>query len=320
MARDALELLLTTLEVRLHAFALAEIAAGKRLLFGGIDAVIVHYVVDGTGMIETAGNAGAALAPGSIAIAPPGLSHSLSGTGGPVQDVPARDRGAMLADGLIRFDAAGGGEGDLRVASGTIAATHGGSFGLFDTLKRPIVADMAGAEPVERAMAIIRDERSRPGIGTHALIEALMKEWLVLMLRDQLTRSGESPLFARLIDPRLTRAVMHVIEQPAAAHSVDRLAAAASMSRSAFAKKFHDVYNQTPMDFVARARLHRAAALLIGTGLPVTLVAASLGYASRSHFSRAFRASYGEDPSGYRRKMAECRNDPPRRALSAARA
>jgi AraC-like DNA-binding protein len=83
------------------------------------------------------------------------------------------------------------------------------------------------------------------------------------------------------------------------------------MSRSAFAKRFNEVYDQTPMEFVARARLHRAAALLRGTDLPVKLIASSLGYSSRSHFSRAFRAAYGDDPSGFRRRMAQARVDPP---------
>ena len=55
------------------------------------------------------------------------------------------------------------------------------------------------------------------------------------------------------------------------------------------------------MEFVAKTRLHHAAELLRGTDLPVKAIAASIGFASRSHFSRAFRAAYGRDPRAYRR-------------------
>jgi len=43
-----------------------------------------------------------------------------------------------------------------------------------------------------------------------------------------------------------------------------------------------------------------AGGLAALSGLPVKTVAARAGFASRSHFSRAFKASAGADPAGYR--------------------
>jgi transcriptional regulator GlxA family with amidase domain len=40
--------------------------------------------------------------------------------------------------------------------------------------------------------------------------------------------------------------------------------------------------------------------MLAGSDLPVKSIAAAVGYASRSHFSRAFAARFGDDPSRYR--------------------
>jgi AraC-like DNA-binding protein len=312
MPHGALDQLLTTLEVRLHAFALCEIRRGFRLVFGAMDAVVIHYVIAGDGVIEAGGGQGIPFGPGSILIVPAGLGQKLAATWNIVEDVPAQDHCAMLADGLIAFDAAQGEDGDLRILCGTISATYGGSSGLFDALQGPLIEDMSGFEAVRRAFAIMLAERGRPTIGTHALTEALMKECLILLLREHLARLGtESALFSSLVDPRLSRAVMQVLDHPAAAHSVDRLAAAAGMSRSAFAKRFCEIYDQTPMEFVSRTRLHRAAALLRNTDLPVKLIASSLGYASRSHFSRAFRAAYRDDPTSFRRSMAQSRIDPP---------
>jgi transcriptional regulator GlxA family with amidase domain len=40
--------------------------------------------------------------------------------------------------------------------------------------------------------------------------------------------------------------------------------------------------------------------MLRSSNLPVKAVAAAVGYASRSHFSHAFRAEFGVDPTGFR--------------------
>ena len=54
------------------------------------------------------------------------------------------------------------------------------------------------------------------------------------------------------------------------------------------------------IDFLMKVRLRLAAHLLTTTDLPVKLVAKSIGYSSRSYFSRAFRAAYGQDPASFR--------------------
>jgi AraC family transcriptional regulator, activator of mtrCDE len=65
------------------------------------------------------------------------------------------------------------------------------------------------------------------------------------------------------------------------------------------------VYGESPLGFVQRVRLWHAATLLSTTDLSVKVVAASVGYASRSHFSRSFRAAYGVDPRTYRQIRTE---------------
>jgi len=72
------------------------------------------------------------------------------------------------------------------------------------------------------------------------------------------------------------------------------------MSRSAFVAHFTAVFERTPMDVLKEIRLRRAARLLRTTDLPVKAVAGQVGYASRSYFSRAFKAHFGADPAAYR--------------------
>ena len=207
------------------------------------------------------------------------------------------------------FDATGGGTGDLRpdlrVVCGLIMASISGSFGLLDAVTRPIVEDLREVPIVRQGFALMLDEISAPTLGSRALIGALMKACVVMQLRRHFAGSGHDyGVLSNLRDARLGKAVAAVLDKPAAPHSVASLACVAGMSRSAFAREFSQSLAMSPMAFVARTRLHHGAELLRSTKLPVKLIAASIGFASRSHFSRAFASAYGADPSRFRSDLA----------------
>jgi AraC-like DNA-binding protein len=300
---SSLDRLLATLDVQLHGFAVCEVRSAARLLFDPMNVIVVHYVLAGRGQLEVDGAAAAEVGAGSILIVPANRAQALVAGDFAETEVPAADNCAAIVDGLLKFDAAQGETGDLRTICATLTATYGGSFGLFDSLAHPIVDDATDIPAVRSAFQMLADERAAPDIGTHALTGAIMKQCLILLVRRHLQRgSSSSPFFAALADARLARAVSLVLQRPAARLTLADLAEVAGMSRTAFAKAFVDAFSQTPMDFVQKARLHRAAQLLAATELPVKVVAASLGFASRSHFSRAFRRAYGADPSSYRKR------------------
>ena len=184
---------------------------------------------------------------------------------------------------------------------GTIAATYAGALGLFDGLHEPIVETVEPQSALWSVFEAMLGEVATPGIGSQAMTEALMKQSLILLLRQHLTRfSADSPFFAALRDRRLARAITAIVERPAAPHTVDSLADIAGMSRSTFSDRFSALFGQAPIEFVQKVRLRLGAHLLASTDLPVKVVAASVGYASRSYFTRAFRAAYGADPTTYR--------------------
>lgn len=313
MHAEALERLLTTLDVSLHGFAVCNVAEDARLVFEPMDMVVLHYVLRGQGVLEVPGSEPQRFGAGHMLAVPAGCGQALAGSGPIVRSVEAGEHCAMLVDGLVRFDAANGAAiADVMTICSTLSATYGGSFGLFDTLVGPLVRDMTDVPPVCSAFDLLLAERSRPDIGTHALTEALMKLCLVLLVRRELRGDiVDSPLFVGLRDPRLAAAVTEVLRTPAAPRTVEELARLAGMSRSAFAAAFTASFGQAPMDFVQKTRLHHATKLLAGTGLPVKAIAASMGFASRSHFSRAFRRAYGLDPTAYRRRHLDATSDAP---------
>lgn len=303
MELSSLDRLLATLDVQLHGFAVCEVGPGARLTFEAMNVIVVHYVLAGEGLLEVEGAAAAAIAAGSILVVPANRRQALAAGQAATIDIPAADNCAAVVEGLLKFDAADGASGELRTICATVTANCGGTFGLFDGLAQPIVDDATDVPAVQRAFEMLAEERARPDIGTHALTGSLMRQCLVLLVRRHLRRgSSSSPFFAALADPRLAKAVALVLQRPAARLTLADLAAAAGMSRTAFSKAFAEAFAETPIEFVQKARLHRAAQLLAATELPVKVVAASLGFGSRSHFSRAFRRAYGADPSTYRRQ------------------
>ncbi|HEY8472460.1 MAG TPA: AraC family transcriptional regulator [Natronosporangium sp.] len=56
----------------------------------------------------------------------------------------------------------------------------------------------------------------------------------------------------------------------------------------------------SPAAYVERARLDRAAALLVRTATPIKQVAAAVGYPSVAPFTRAFARRYGQPPGRFR--------------------
>lgn len=80
---------------------------------------------------------------------------------------------------------------------------------------------------------------------------------------------------------------------------VSSLAETAIMSPGHFARRFKDVYGETPYAYLLTRRVERAAALLRG-GMSVSRACADVGYTSLGSFSTRFTDVMGQTPSDYR--------------------
>lgn len=319
MEQQIVDRLLTTLDVAVEAFARCRIDRGFKLMARGTAEIEVHYVLSGTLHLDVPGNEPMVCETGSIVLVPPHLRQSMGADGGAGTEMLAIDNCTPAPNGLMEFVATNGGPGDVQFVCGLISANISGSFGLLDTVRRPICEKLDDLPMIRLSFEMMQAEVQRPGLGSRALTGALMKTCVLALLRRHFGRSDhETSLLSTLRDPRLGKAVAAVLDKPAARHSAAALASIAGMSRSAFAREFSQAFAMSPMAFVARTRLHHAAGLLQSTNMPVKVIAASIGFSSRSHFSRAFRDAYGTDPSAYRR--GESGAEPADDALVSARA
>jgi AraC family transcriptional activator of mtrCDE len=298
MAANNLDRLLAALVVHLHSASVCTIGQGWRLAFEPLEATTVHHVLAGSGAVRVGNAPPLPYAPGSIIVVPPRQGHVVGDAGLEVQEVSAEDHCSPFADGLAAF-AAGSGPGTLLLC-GSIPAPHGRALSLFDLLTETVV-QMPADEVGRGAFALMRAEIAAPRLGTAAMTEALMKACLVALLRGRLRGGDQGSVSTALpADPRLARAALAVLESPGAPHTVASLADKAGMSRASFADHFGRTLGSGVMEFVQSVRLRAAARLLETTALPLKAVAAAVGYADPSSFSRAFRGAYGTDPTAYR--------------------
>ena len=296
-----LDKLLSRMDVRVGYFSRCLLTTGWRLRLPGPPHAMLHFVLQGRGVVRGPGNRPFPLAPGWLAIVPRGAAHMLESVGEVKHDrrIDVVPEGAQVPSCLV----AGSMEHpDLIVACGLVHVRYGRTVGVFDQLRDVLAVDLSDCPQVQTALEGIIAERSEPRHGSDAMNGALMTQCLVHLFRHLArTRDATLPWLAALNDPRLARVVNSILDNPAAHHTVDSLSETAAMSRSAFAQHFVDAFGHPPMNLVRLVRLQSAADLLAQDAtLSIDAVAERVGFSSRSHFSQAFKDHYRSSPSAYR--------------------
>lgn len=279
------------------------IPRNARVPFEPVDTVSVLFVVAGSGFFGVGNTAALPIIPQNVLIVPPrtlqawiGHEHANGETEGRALCISIDDQLALLQQQSQTDEA-------ICVIRAEIDVRNGGVAGFFDYLGHSILETLAENDVPSRIFDAMISEMTAPKRGTQAIVDGLMTALLILLLRQYLQRGyAASSVFTMMADPRLARAMAGVLARPDGQHSIDSLATAAGMSRSAFIDTFRKVFAKTPSEFLQEFRLKFAAHLLTTTDLSIQIVASSVGYSSRSYFSRAFRASFELDPSSYRIK------------------
>ncbi|GAA4724267.1 AraC family transcriptional regulator [Isoptericola chiayiensis] len=120
---------------------------------------------------------------------------------------------------------------------------------------------------------------------------------LVSTSRDLATDDVEDQVMGSL-----TRVVQLVEERLDRGVRIGDMADAAGCTTGALERRMRRVFGLTPKQFVLRARVDRATALLVQTDLALADVAVRAGFYDQPSFTRTFVRLTGETPSAYRRK------------------
>jgi AraC-like DNA-binding protein len=305
VSRHDLDRLITSLEISFVKLAECLVAPGWRLHFAGTETSGLHYCVSGSGRLFANRRAPIELRPHTLVILPKDTSFRLE-SGGSQGDTGARTvRGdiANATPGLVSRFVAGDKGPPLIVICGYFLALYGPSLSLFGSLHTPIVEHFDEQDRLDLKLKEAIGELVGQEVGTGTMTAALLKLVLIPLLRRSLvSQQVWIERFALLQDPQISRAFADMLARPGMAHSVQSLAKTVGMSRSAFMARFRTAFGQPPMVALRQLRMRHAAALLSASALSIDQIARAAGYGSRSSFSRAFRRTYGLDPSEYRHR------------------
>lgn len=103
-----------------------------------------------------------------------------------------------------------------------------------------------------------------------------------------------------LADPKIGQSLRLIHEAPQKEWSVDSLASAVSMSRSAFAAHFTTLVGDSPLRYVTAWRMKKATHMLL-RGDAIGAIAQAIGYDTDAAFGKAFKRHMGTTPGEYRR-------------------
>jgi len=170
----------------------------------------------------------------------------------------------------------------------------------------PAVIILRGArgpalEGLEVARRMLLLEMQSPSQGSAVMVARILDLVFIQILRAWAAGTDVEPNWlAGALDPQIGLALSAIHRDPGHDWTVEELARACSLSRSAFASRFVARVGKPPATYLAHVRLEAATGLLRDTSLPVTLIAENVGYMSDAAFSRAFTRRYGTPPARWR--------------------
>jgi AraC-like DNA-binding protein len=139
--------------------------------------------------------------------------------------------------------------------------------------------------------------------GGETILAKLSELMFVEILRDHIESLSEDSRgwLSGLRDPHVGEALRLIHARPTEEWTLDRLARAVGLSRTAFTVRFTRYVEVSPMQYLARWRLQLAGRLLERRDVSIAQVGAEVGYESEAAFNRAFKKLVGVPPGVWRK-------------------
>jgi len=171
-----------------------------------------------------------------------------------------------------------------------------------------VKADQAQTLALHTTLNMLASEMAEPAPGSELVVNRLADVLFIQCLRAHIgsrSETCEKGWLRAIFDPQIGGAIKFMHERIENPWTVESLAAACGMSRSAFALRFKEVVGETPLEYLTSWRMHKATTLLEKGDRKLVEVAESVGYDSDASFSKAFKRVLGVAPRGYRRSSLE---------------
>ena len=167
-----------------------------------------------------------------------------------------------------------------------------------------IKADQARTFALHTTLQLLAGEMSEQAPGSEVVANRLAEVLFIQAIRAHISSGAENckrGWLRAIFDPQIGAALTSIHNNVNSPWTVESLAEAAGMSRSAFAERFKGLLGQTPLEYVTEWRMQKAVQLLQQRDKKLVDVAQSIGYESDAAFSKAFKRIVGLTPGEYRR-------------------
>jgi transcriptional regulator GlxA family with amidase domain len=104
---------------------------------------------------------------------------------------------------------------------------------------------------------------------------------------------------------QMARVVSHIQQNFQSQVSVAELAKLAHLSASQFQRRFRQIYNTSPIQYVTNVRIHAASEMLKDPNRGIADIARAAGFSTSAFFCETFKRHIGETPTAYRRRFVQ---------------
>ncbi|QNM85590.1 helix-turn-helix transcriptional regulator [Polaribacter pectinis] len=93
-----------------------------------------------------------------------------------------------------------------------------------------------------------------------------------------------------------------IVKNPAKEYTLEKLSTESGLTQAKLQDGFRFLYNRTVTEYIRHIRLESARDLLKNTDLNVSQIVYSIGFSSRSYFSKIFKEKYDISPNEFKKK------------------
>ena len=94
-----------------------------------------------------------------------------------------------------------------------------------------------------------------------------------------------------------------IVKNPAKDYNLELLSLQSGLTQAKLQDGFKFLYNRTVTEYIRHIRLESARDLLRTTDLNISQIVYTIGFSSRSYFSKIFREKYGITPNEFKKKL-----------------
>jgi len=121
-----------------------------------------------------------------------------------------------------------------------------------------------------------------------------------LIINQILIQTSNEPPVNQKDHLALSTVIEYISDNYQSTIPIEKLAQISHTSLSSLRRKFKEVFNQSPQQFITQTRLHLAMSYLENSNLTISDIAHTTGFGSLSSFNRHFKTHTGMSPREYR--------------------